>query len=605
MKAIFSFTFIILAWLHCPLLAQDILLTNAQILDPDQQIISETHLWLKDGKVYQQSEQIPADFAGPQIDLSGKYVLPAFVDLHTHSWGNAGVGGQMEMLMTKGSAERMLYCGVTAFLDLFSEENSIFAMRDQQRSEGMLGADIFCAGPILTCDGGHGTEYGIPTRTINNPVEAREVVQALFEERQPDVIKIVYDNAPRRLPSIDLPTLQAAISSAKQHGAKTVIHIGSWQDVIDALKAGASAITHLPGGPMPEEVPALFLQNEAVLIPTLTVENDLLNVAGNPQVLDHPLLAGAVNPLVIDSYRDKKNLDPRTANFMHFQKEIYDYLGSSLQKLYEAGVAIYTGTDGGNPGVFQGYSVHREMVLMQQMGMKEWDILAAASTQAADFLGLSYGVQAGDIANFIVLSANPLVDITHTQQIEAVIQHGQMVDREALAYQESRSTKWQDSLITDFSETNSSWQAMSDQIQGGGSSVEMQIEDQQLKASGKLQPTEKMPYCWVMMSRYLQVDQQPVDISNFTGIKLRYRLPQGSMYISLMDERVSNFDYHAFILEGGEEWQEVEIPFSRLGQNFTRPAMEWKGEKILGIAIGASSPQPMPYAIEVDWIELY
>ncbi|MEL7339100.1 MAG: CIA30 family protein, partial [Bacteroidota bacterium] len=96
-----------------------------------------------------------------------------------------------------------------------------------------------------------------------------------------------------------------------------------------------------------------------------------------------------------------------------------------------------------------------------------------------------------------------------------------------------------------------------------------------------------------------------VDISNFTGIKLRYRLPQGSMYVSLMDERVSNFDYHAFVLKGGEAWQEVEIPFNSLGQNFTSPPIEWKGEKILGLAFGASSAQPMPYEIEVDWIELY
>lgn len=605
MKAIISFLLFIAALLNSPLLAQDLLLTNAQIIDPDQQSIIEAQLWLKDGKVHQQLEQIPADFAGQQIDLSGKYLLPAFVDLHTHSWGNAGVGGQMEMLMTNGSAERMLYCGVTAFLDLFSEENSIFAMRNQQRSEGMPGADIFCAGPILTCDGGHGTEYGIPTRTINNPKEARTVVKALFEERQPDVIKIVYDNAPRRLPTIDLPTLQAAISAAQELGAKTVIHIGSWQDVTDALKAGASAITHLPAGPMPAEVPDLFLQNKAVLIPTLTVESDLLHVAGNPKILNHPLLAGAVNPLVIDSYRDTSKLDPRTAGFMHFQDHASEHLASSLQTLYEAGVPIYTGTDAGNPGVFQGYSVHREMILMQEAGMSRWDILAAASTEAADFLGLSYGVQSGDLANLVILSANPLQDIAHTQQIEAVIQRGKFVDREALSYQESRSTKWESNTISDFSEALSSWQAMSDQIQGGGSSVEIQIEEQILNASGKLQPSEKMPYCWVMISRYLQADQQPVDISNYTGIKLRYRMPQGNMYVSLMDERVSNFDYHAYVLKGGEEWQEVEIPFSSLRQNFTRPPMEWKGEKILGIAIGASSPQPMPYQIEVDWIELY
>ncbi|MFK7922661.1 MAG: CIA30 family protein [Bacteroidia bacterium] len=605
MKLRYSIIIILLGLSFSWLSAQDLLLENASVLNPETQTTESVHLWLKDGKIHQRLKKSPTTFEGERIDLSGQFIVPAFVDLHTHSWGNAGVGGQMEFLMTSGVAERMLYCGVTAFLDLFSEENSIFAIRQQQRSEGLLGADIYCAGPILTCDGGHGTEYGIPTRVINTPEQATKVVKALVEERQPDVVKIVYDNAPRRLPTIDLATLQAAIKAANKLKVKTVIHIGSWQDVIDALEAGASAITHLPAGEMPEEVTALFLSKKAVIIPTLTVETELVEFAEKPQILDSELLAGATNSLLIDSYRDTANLDPRTAAFMHFQEHAGEHLGSSLKALYDAGVTIYTGTDGGNPGIFQGYSVHREMVLMSQMGMSNWDVLTAASTGAADFLGLSYGVQEGDLANLVVLQADPSKNIANTQQIVQVIQHGQLIDRAALAYQESRSTQWSGKMISDFSDNSKVWQAMSDQIQGGASKVEVNIADGIFHAQGQLQTTTQMPYGWVMISADLNADKQPADISQFEGISIRYKLNKGSMYISMMDERVSNFDYHSFVLESGDDWQEVQIPFSDLGQNFTSPAMEWLGEKIIGISFGTNGAQPMEFDMEVDWVKFY
>ncbi len=137
MKLISSLLIVVLSFTLNYLYAQDLLLENATVLDPQDQSAEKLHLWIKDGKIHQRLDSSPTDFKGQRIDLAGQFVMPAFIDLHTHSWGNAGVGGQMEMLMTSGVAERMLYCGVTAFLDLFSEENSIFAVRQQERTEGL------------------------------------------------------------------------------------------------------------------------------------------------------------------------------------------------------------------------------------------------------------------------------------------------------------------------------------------------------------------------------------------------------------------------------------------------------------------------------------
>ena len=60
---------------------------------------------------------------------------------------------------------------------------------------------------------------------------------------------------------------------------------------------------------------------------------------------------------------------------------------------------------------------------MSEMGMSNWDILAATSTAAADFLELDYGVSEGSLANLVILQADPTQNIAHTQKISAVIQH--------------------------------------------------------------------------------------------------------------------------------------------------------------------------------------
>ena len=91
-----------------------------------------------------------------------------------------------------------------------------------------------------------------------------------------------------------------------------------------------------------------------------------------------------------------------------------------------------TGTDAGNLGTFQGYSVHTELALLVEAGLSPWQALAASATVPGEFWGKSFGVQPGDEANLVVLSASPIEDIRNTEKIEMVIHHGKVVDREKL-----------------------------------------------------------------------------------------------------------------------------------------------------------------------------
>jgi imidazolonepropionase-like amidohydrolase len=100
--------------------------------------------------------------------------------------------------------------------------------------------------------------------------------------------------------------------------------------------------------------------------------------------------------------------------------------------LLKGGVTTLAGTDVGNIGTFQGYSLHRELELMVAHGATPWQALAAATTLAGRFLEEEAGVRPGALANLVVLDASPVADIQNTAKIATVIYRGQVVDRTTL-----------------------------------------------------------------------------------------------------------------------------------------------------------------------------
>jgi imidazolonepropionase-like amidohydrolase len=419
-----------------PAFAAELLLENAQIVDVDAQELRPGHIVVHDDRIVAVLAQPPAPFDGTRLDLAGQWVMPGLYDLHTHAHGNKSPSGALHRLGLKNAARAMLYAGVTGFLDLFSEENAILELRDRQRAgtlrtpDEML-ADIHAAGPVFTCSGGHGTEYGMFTRVINTPEQAHLEIAALAY-KHPDVIKIIYDHAFTRFPTLDPDTLQAAIATAKRFQLRTVIHIGTWQDAEDAIRAGADAITHTHGAPIPERLVQLMRARETVYIPTLAVQSELLNILEQPALLERPLLTAMVPAGFLETYR-KPELFPRgTSFFLTWQQNGREQFFTNFKTLLDAGIPTLAGTDVGNIGTFQGYSLHRELELMVAHGATPWQALASATTLAGRFLQEEAGIRPGARANLVVLDASPVADIQNTTKITTVIYRGHVVDRQAL-----------------------------------------------------------------------------------------------------------------------------------------------------------------------------
>jgi imidazolonepropionase-like amidohydrolase len=411
--------------------AQDLVLTNARIVDPSTQTITDGSLWIQGGRIAARGATPPSHVNARRIDLQGKWVIPGLVDLHTHSFGSVAPPRVTDAGGTQATAERVLRAGVTAFLDLFGDERYLFRLRERQRAGEIGGAEIFAAGPCFTATRGHCSEYGVKTRLIDSPADVQRELTDLLPKR-PDVIKVVYDHldrGPRTMPSIDKATLIALLTGARAAGVRTVVHVGTWQDVRDAVEGGASAVTHVPNdGVVPVEVPALMRGAGVYHIPTLVVHSDLAELFQRSELVASPLAVALASDTLRAVYRKGvDSLDKLVRHSVEHQRSRLPAAIESVRRLSAAGIPMLTGTDAGNWGVIQGYSVHRELIRLVEAGLTPWQALAGSTSLAGEFLGRKFGVRPGDDANLVVLDANPLDDIANTQRITMVVMRGKVV----------------------------------------------------------------------------------------------------------------------------------------------------------------------------------
>lgn len=104
-----------------------------------------------------------------------------------------------------------------------------------------------------------------------------------------------------------------------------------------------------------------------------------------------------------------------------------------LREMHAAGVPILAGTDSPLPYILPGWSLHDELALLVEAGLTPKEALQAATSNAGKFIGRSDigRVRPGALADLIIITADPTVDIHNTRKVEAVVIGGRLVDRTA------------------------------------------------------------------------------------------------------------------------------------------------------------------------------
>jgi hypothetical protein len=126
----------------------------------------------------------------------------------------------------------------------------------------------------------------------------------------------------------------------------------------------------------------------------------------------------------------------RTPEMMREGRKLFQRQLDLVGEMRRAGVRFLAGTDTPNPFVFPGFSLHDELALLVQAGLAPLEALQAATRNPAEYFNQlhEYGtVEKGKMADLVLLEADPLLDITNTKKIAAVVIGGKLIPKPQLA----------------------------------------------------------------------------------------------------------------------------------------------------------------------------
>ncbi|RJL36189.1 amidohydrolase family protein [Bailinhaonella thermotolerans] len=345
------------------------------------------------------------------VDAGGGTVLPGLIDTHVH--------------LVPGALARSLTFGVTTVLDMFSEPGRVARAKEEAASRPDV-ADVRSSGIGATAPGGHPSMMYAPFPALTAPGQAERFVADRVAEGS-DHLKIF--SGPGGLwPSLDSGTIQALVTAAHARGLVVVAHVSSVAGVAQVVSAGVDVVAHVPADAELDRALAERVAEAGIAVgPTLVTAENTLGEPEGATVPADPRLAGALG----DAWA--RRLASAAPGWRGRGTPPYSRAEDNVRRLAGAGVTLLAGTDAPNPGTVFGASLHRELELLVRCGLTPARALAAATAEPARVFGLADRgrVAPGLRADLVLVSGDPLADITETRAIERIWRAGTPCDRRA------------------------------------------------------------------------------------------------------------------------------------------------------------------------------
>jgi imidazolonepropionase-like amidohydrolase len=387
---------------------------GARLWDGRGQAIDDATLLVRDGRVEAvgpaSAVVVPKD--AERISLSGRTIVPGLVNAHAHVGETRGLRASADLYSRENVLAQLgLYAryGVTSVVSLGGDQEAGFRIRDEQDTARLDRARLFVAGPLVDAA---------------TPEAARAQVAALAV-RKPDWVKIRVDDNLGTVSKMPAAVSRAVIDEAHRHGLRVAAHVFYGEDARALLEAGVDLIAHsVRDADVDPALVSAFKSRGICLSPTLTREVQAFVYGSEPDFFADPFFLKEAEASVLTALRDPaRQKGIRESSSAARYRTALEVASRNLKTLSTAGVPIAFGTDSGPPARFQGYFEHLELELMVKAGLTPQQALVTATSGAARCLGLHGKVgtlERGAWADFLVLGADPLVDIRNTRALESV-----------------------------------------------------------------------------------------------------------------------------------------------------------------------------------------
>jgi imidazolonepropionase-like amidohydrolase len=439
---------------------QALLFEGARLIVGDGEVIESSAILVEGNRFARvgRAGEIDLPSGAVRVDLNGKTVMPALIDTHSH------LGYYEEATDTEfrddfsrdrilDHLDRFAYAGhaltyslgsdAPKFIDArYSDDPKTFVdLREESERDSFSGARYLTVGRGLAWPG-----TGNPRSTSFYPAVSPWVAQAAIRELAAQDVELVklwiedrwgFDDPRSEDPAyMTSGVYGAAIREAQRLGLRTIAHVKTLHDWKEVIRAGVDATTHtVEDVPVDDELLALIRDHPRFTnLSVLTSQN----IGGSapfthgerPAWLRDPLLTALKCPAFLEEWGESfEGREPPPLDGGLWAR--------NTVRVRDAGATIIMGSHDAGGRRALGWGSHMEMeAFVNWVGMTPAEALASATIGAARFIGVDDrlgSVAEGKSADFVVLDASPLDDITNTRRIADVYLHGRRVDRAGMA----------------------------------------------------------------------------------------------------------------------------------------------------------------------------
>ncbi|MYF76835.1 MAG: amidohydrolase family protein [Acidobacteria bacterium] len=378
-----------------PAVAQepDLALVGGSVLDVREGTMSRGNVLVGDGRILSVGAEMPPDGI-ETLDVTGKFVLPGFIDAHTHASQLSEVRRALE-----SGATTLRSASVGSYRDV--------AIGRMVAAGHLAGPDYLGAGVFVTPNLGEARLASESLLGISDDIRSDEDLRMLVRVNAENGVRAVKTRATERagLPDTDPrkqvfseAQLRAIVEEATALGLPVLCHAHGDEGDRAAVLAGVASIEH--GTFLSRETLELMAERGTALVPTYTTLVDLDEPGGD---YDHPVLTLRADFMV-----------PRMEQTMRMAQEL--------------GVRMITGSDT-SYGPDSVSRVGVEVANFVKVGLSPIEAIRGATLYSAELLGIAEDtgvIEPGKEADLIVLVEDPLENIAAIQDVVAVVSNGRV-----------------------------------------------------------------------------------------------------------------------------------------------------------------------------------